>query len=396
MAQLFWRSRLKRRARKIENLMPVIPADIDDNVFIALSTQAAEVDKNSQSYDEFLFSEDGFQQTPYEDSVDELIALQVARAPERRSRAVLELEMRLAWLRQAIDLRNNRVERIQIETSEIEKQIAEELTVLQGMSNGEEGGRWAGVKPEATSISKHVFDFMKEVAILVFIALVDFAVITATLIVILQSEDEALKFTVPAVCVQLLFPHLTGRAIATYRSDRERNSGQFYLALGLGMVWLGFVLGLTILRMNLLQKEYYAKENESMPANLFWATLLFSLLILIGLGSWILVKAINQNPHQWRYSRLVFARRLKEGKKARAERKLAGAQAALENEMQALNETQKRWELRQDSYQQLGKSAKFVYRRALANQQRNPEFTRAYLSKIANSAKKLKWGSHDE
>jgi hypothetical protein len=396
MAQLFWRSRLKRRARKIEFLMPSIPTDIDDNVFIALSTQAAEADKNSQSYDEFLFSEDGFNQTPYEDSVDELIALQVARAPERKARALLELEMRLAWLRQVIDLRSRRVEGIQKEKSELEKQIEEELAILAGKGIGEDGGNWTGVKPEATSITKHIFDFLKEVAILAFIAWVDFAVITATLVVILQSEDEAWKFTIPAVCVQLLFPHLTGRAIAAYRSDRERNGGQFYLALGLGMVWLGFVLGLTILRMNLLQKEYFDKESESMPANLFWATLLFSLLILIGLGSWILVKAINQNPHQWRYSRLVFARRLKERKKARAEKKLAGAQAALENELQALDKAQNRWQLRQDSYQQLGKSAKFVYRRALANQHRDPEFTKSYLKKLANSSTRIKRGSHEE
>jgi hypothetical protein len=396
MAQLFWRSRLKRRARKLEMLMPRIPADIDDNVFIALSTQAAEADKNSQSYDEFLFSEDGFGQTPYEDSVDELISLQIARAPERKSRALLELDLRLAWLRQLIDIRKSRVEKIETEASKLEAQIDEESAVLAGINSGEDGGNWSGVKPEATSISKHIFDFLKEVAILAFIAWVDYAVITATLVVILESEDEAQKFTIPAVCVQLLFPHLTGRAIAAYRSNRERNGGQFYLALGLGMVWLGFVLGLTILRMNLLQKEYSDKESESMPANLFWATLLFSLLILIGLGSWILVKAINQNPHQWRYSRLVFAWRLKENKKARAEKELARAQAQLENEIQGMEEIQKLWKLRQDSYQQLGKSAKFVYRRALANQHRDPDFTKSYLSKLANSSTRFKRGSHEE
>ena len=69
MAELFWRTRLKRRARKIILSLPDLPADIDDNVFIALGTQAAEADKTSNASDEFLFPEEGYEQMPYKDGV---------------------------------------------------------------------------------------------------------------------------------------------------------------------------------------------------------------------------------------------------------------------------------------------------------------------------------------
>lgn len=87
MAQIFWRRRIRRQAKRILLSLPDLPADIDDNVFIALGTQAAEADKNSKAYDEFLFSEEGYEQMPYEDSVDEVLELQKSRNLERKGRA---------------------------------------------------------------------------------------------------------------------------------------------------------------------------------------------------------------------------------------------------------------------------------------------------------------------
>ncbi|NDC19233.1 MAG: hypothetical protein EBZ87_03075, partial [Microbacteriaceae bacterium] len=103
MAELFWRFKVKRRARKILLALPDLPADIDDNVFIALGTQAAEADKNSKAYDEFLFSEEGYEQMPYEDSVQEILTLQQSRTPERRGRAELPLRMMIEYIEKLIE-----------------------------------------------------------------------------------------------------------------------------------------------------------------------------------------------------------------------------------------------------------------------------------------------------
>ena len=140
MADLFWRIRVKRRARKILLALPDLPSDIDDNVFIALGTQAAEADKNSKAYDEFLFSEEGYEQMPYEDSVQEILSLQQARTPERKGRAELPLRMVIEYIEKLIEVHKRHVVDAEAERDAIKQQIVEESEILTGSKKGEHGG----------------------------------------------------------------------------------------------------------------------------------------------------------------------------------------------------------------------------------------------------------------
>jgi hypothetical protein len=379
MADLFWRTRIKRRAKKILMALPDLPADIDDNVFIALGTQAAESDKNSKAYDEFLFSEEGYEQMPYEDSVQEILALQQARTPERKGRAELPLRMVIEYIEKLIEVQKRKVGDAEAERDAVKQQIAEESEILGGSKKGEHGGYWEGVAPDTTSRWKHIVGVLREWAILGLVAAADAIVVFLSLRTITNNEDEARLLSAPAIGVQILFPHLVGRAIADARSKNSRSIKDWIIAGVVLAAWGGYVYGMTVLRFNLMLGLYYDKWGEVMPADIKNAVFIFSLLILVGLGVWILIRSMNSNPHRGKYSRLLFVYFNKVRAVRKAEAKLQKTEGLLEASRKQLEVIGEQWDRRAANYQQVGESAKSVYRRALVNQQGSPEFTTQYL-----------------
>jgi hypothetical protein len=381
MAELFWQRRVKRRARKILISLPDLPSDIDDNVFIALGTQAAEADKTSKAYDEFLFSEEGYEQMPYEDGIDEILNLQKSRTPERQGRAELPVRMRIQYITKLLESRVRDVEDAKAKVEELSGQVKQEHTYLSGSVKGEENGNWEGVAPDTTSRRKHVTNVLKEWLVFVLVAGADATVVYFSIYSIMPRVAEALMFSAPAIGVQLLFPHLTGKAIANYRANKESNAQDFWIALGIGVSWFAYVLAMSILRFQLLQANYAAshKKAPDMPILLQFAAGMFTFLILIGLGTWVLTRAMKVNPHKHKVGRLIYVQYGAEDKLRKAEKKLAKTQSLLKQEEDLLAEISRQWELRSNSYAQLSESSKAVYRRALVNQLGTPEFTTEYL-----------------
>ena len=390
MAELFWRFRIKRRARKILLALPDLPADIDDNVFIALGTQAAEADKNSKAYDEFLFSEEGYEQMPYEDSVQEILTLQQARTPERRGRAELPLRMVIEYIEKLIEVRKRNVSDAEAERDAIKQQLIDESEILTGSQKGEDGGFWEGASPDTTSRMKHITGVLKEWGIFAIVALADAIVVFLSLRTITENEDEAKFLAAPAIGVQILFPHLVGRAIADARSKNWRSWKDWIIAGTVLGAWAGYVYGMTILRFNLMVDLYYERYSKVMPADIKNAVFVFSLVILVGLGLWILIRSLNSNPHRGRYSRLLFVYFNKVRALRRAEARLQKTEADLEASRKQLEVISDQWDGRAASYQQVGESAKAVYRRALVNQQGAPEFTTQYLPDTKFKVKKIR------
>jgi hypothetical protein len=379
MAELFWRTRIKRKARKIILALPDLPADIDDNVFIALGTQAAEADKTSKAYDEFLFSEGGYEQMPYEDSVAEILTLQRQRNAERKGRATLPSRMRIEYLTKLIEAHKRKVADAQAELDAVNSDIQAERQVLSGNSVGEDGGLWEGVAPDTTSRTKHVLGRLKEWGVFAIVATADAFVVFLSLRLITSNEDEAYKLSAPAIGVQMLFPHLVGRAIADARSKNSKRLKDWLIAGLVGGAWACYVVAMTILRVNLVDNMYFDRYQKIIPSLLNSAVFIFSVLILVGLGSWVLIRALNSNPHQGRFSRLKFVYFNKQRALRSAQSDQAKSEADLESEIKTLAEIESQWDRRADSYEQVCESAKSVYRRALVNQQGAPEFTTEYL-----------------
>lgn len=379
MAQLFWRSRLARRSRKIIQSLPDLPADIDDNVFIALGTQAAEADKASKAYDEFLFSEEGYEQMPYEDGVDEVLTLQEQRNAERKGRATLPIRMRIEYLEKLIEANKQAVVDAENQRDSIVADLNKESEILGGSAKGEDGGVWEGASPDTTSRAKHLTERIKEWGIFVIVGAADAFVVFLSLRAITTNEQEAVWLSGPAIGVQILFPHLVGRAIAEARSKRERRGKDWTVAIIVALAWGGYVFAMTVLRTDLIADFYFQRYQKPLEGNLEIAVFIFSVLILVGLGLWVLVRALSANPHKNRFSRLKYVYFNKQRSLRKAEASKAKAEADLEAELKVLAEVTDQWERRAQSYGQVSEAAKSVYRRALVNHLGTPEFTSEYL-----------------
>jgi hypothetical protein len=388
MAQLFWRTRLKRRARKIILTLPDLPSDIDDNVFIALGTQAAEADKTSKAYDEFLFSEEGYEQMPYEDGVDEVLTLQEQRNAERKGRATLPIRMRIEYFQKLIEAHQRDVLDAEAQREAIASDLVKEREILQGAQKGEDGGVWEGVSPDTTSRSKHVIERLKEWGVFVIVAIADAFVVFLSLRAITLNEDEARFLSAPAIGVQILFPHLVGRAISDARSKPEKSAKDWSIAIIVSIAWAGYVFAMTVLRTDLIADFYFQRYQKPLEGFLEMAVFIFSVLILVGLGLWVLIRALNSNPHRSRFSRLKYVYFNKQRALRRAEAARAKAEANLEAELKVLAEVSEQWDKRAQSYSQVSEAAKSVYRRALVNQQGTPEFTTEYLPEAKFKVKK--------
>lgn len=152
---------------------------------------------------------------------------------------------------------------------------------------------------------------------------------------------------------------------------------------------------MTILRVQLLDSLYFKRYHKEMPTWIFVAMLIISALILVGLGAWVMIRAMSDNPHVHKYSRLRYVYLAKQRKLRRALKSLSKAQAAVASEEKALEEVSAQWDNRAAKYPILGETAKSTYRRALVNQEGAPEFTTTYLPKEKFNYRKTKGNRND-
>jgi hypothetical protein len=260
--------------------------------------------------------------------------------------------------------------------------------VLTGTKKGEDGGFWEGVSPDTTSRSKHMTERLKEWGVFIIVAIADAFVVFLSLRAITNNEDEARMLSAPAIGVQMLFPHLVGRAIADARSKAERRAKDWSIAITVTAAWIGYVFAMTILRTNLIEDFYFLRYQKPLEGPLEIAIFIFSVLILVGLGLWVLIRALNANPHRSRFSRLKYVYFNKQRALRKAEAAQAKAEADLEAELKVLDEVSEQWDKRALSYAQVSEASKSVYRRALVNQVGVPEFTTEYLPEAKFKIKK--------
>jgi Tfp pilus assembly protein PilO len=151
-----------------------------------------------------------------------------------------------------------------------------------------------------------------------------------------------------------------------------------------------YIAAMTILRMELLIKWYRETNLEEMPQLLQVATSIFSVFILVGLGAWVMIRAMQDNPDELKQSKIKFVFTNAKSKLRKSLKKLAKAEAAVAAEEKLLAEISAQWDNRAARYPEVGESAKSAYRRALVNQAGTPEFTTTYLPKDKFSLRRPK------
>lgn len=366
------------------NGLPALPEDVDDNLYLAAAANAAVADRNSGSYDEFLFSEHGMKRMPFEDAVDNHLELVQLRLKDRgrrellvKQQALLEGKARLAKLKASLDT-------LQARLKAIRSKLSDQQAILDGKSPGKHGLMWPGSAPEMTTKREAKWRLSVPVLTFALVGLIDIYVI----ILSLQSLDgfdgwEPYVFALPAVGVQLVFPHFMGERIRLMLHGHPRKIVNATETALLALGWIGFIWAMTQIRMEYIVKTVM-ESGGSLSFTLRLALQAMIIVMLLALGTWLMLTAARSNPHEREVGRLQLAERIALEKLQSTTEQIT----SLEAEIPVLDLAVR---VSEESYKDavlaagksLGEAAKSVYRRALVNQYGAVDFTTAYLGDSA-------------
>ncbi len=363
--------------------MPELANSVDDNELLAASATAADQDRMSGAYDEFLFSENGLEQMPYERAVDDRLSLVQVRLLDRGRRAALQ--QRHALLKAEAEIIDAAQEHKAIEDdiAARENELEEQREILKGDKPGKHGLIWKGTPPEQTSLFNGALRLAMPYLIFVIVGGVDLGIIYNSFLKIHGFKMvEAIIFTLPTVGVQLVFPHFIGSRISLMMHKHPRKIVNAIEAIVLFVVWIGFALVLTSLRMN-----YFQALDRHMPSFLHDSLTFGNFFMLIGLGTWLLLSAARHNPHETIYSRLLFALEKSRKRELRSKMRLAQAQSQIPAIQASLDVAEAGFtDAVNSAREELANAAKSTYRRALVNQIGNVEFSAAYLTGVGDAS----------
>ena len=363
------------------NGLPALPEDVDDNLYLAAAANAAVADRNSGSYDEFLFSEHGMERMPFEEAVDNHLDLVQLRLKDRgrrellvKQQALLEAKARLAKLRASL-------ETLQARLKSIRGKLNEQQAILDGKAPGKHGLMWPGSAPELTTKREAKWRLTTPILTFALVALVDITVIIFSL----QSLDgfdgwEPFIFALPAVGVQLVFPHFMGERIRLMMHGHPRKIVNGIETSLLALGWLGFIWAMTQIRMSYIIK-LAGQGTDSMPQSLKLALQILIIVMLLALGTWLMLSSARSNPHEREVGRLQLAERIASENVQAATERITSLEAEIPILDLAVRVSEESYK---DAVLAAGKSlaeaAKSVYRRALVNQYGAVDFTTAYLA----------------
>lgn len=377
MKLMFWKKSADEDFAKIQGL-PNLADNVDDNFYIAAAQRAAQIDKQSNAYDQFLFSEDGMLQMPFEKAIDNHLSLVKIRLRDRGSRIELQQQNRLLNMKARAATESNKVATLSKRIEKLEEHAAEQLEILEGNRAGHAGLIWKGTPPETISIGGTTLRLLLPILVFLVVGSVDLGIIVNSLAKIPGfSFREALIFTAPAVGIQLVFPHFIGDRIGLISRGSKRVANYIEIFL-LASAWLGFCAAMTFVRMDYI-KQLAAEEEGLQPTLEIWLTVM-NVLMLIGLGSWLLFAQSRRNHHESEYSRVSLSIIKLRKKFIKADQKFIEIEARIPALEKAVGVTQ-------DSYEnamhaatgELAETAKSVYRRALVNLFGSVDFTSSYI-----------------
>lgn len=372
-----------RRATDFNGLPP-LPEDVDDNMYLAAAAHAAVTDFKSGAYDEFLFSEHGMEAMPFEESVDNHLDLVSLRLKDRGRRellikreAVIAAEAELAKLRASIETLQSRVK-------VAKARVAEQQAILDGKTPGKHGLMWPGSANESTTVRQTKLGLSRAALIFALVGLIDIYIIILSLQSLSGFDGwEPFIFALPAVGVQLVFPHFIGDRIRLMLHGHPRRIVNAIEAALLALGWIGFVWAMSEIRMQYITKTVM-EAGDTLSRPLQTALQVMIITMLVALGTWLMLETSRSNPHEREIIKAQLAERIALQNLQAATESITGKEAELPILEWALRISEESYE---DAVQTVGKTlaetAKSVYRRALVNQSGSVDFTTAYLAEPA-------------
>jgi len=379
-----------------------LPAYVDDNLYLASASKAAFADKQSGAYDQFLFSDDAHVKMPFEYTLEthtELVSSRLEDQGRRdvglRHRAILVCLARIARLTKQLDQLKDRLKINQ-------EDLLRQERILNGQEKGDQEMYWTDSIPHVASTLSARFRLWSHGLTFLVVSAIDFQILKLSI----QSLPgfnvgyEALVLTLPALGIQVIFPHLLGerRAYMLRGHPKVKQNRREAFALAIG--WLTFVLVITAIRFfYITQQGGNTIAGQEQMSKLQPIITLLSLLMLLGLGTWMILLASRRNPHKDEYLHLLLAKQKITKRISKAEIDLLSGQGELPPLELSLKVAQESYrEAVKVTREELTESARTIYKRSLINSMADVDFTTAYL-KVNDLRNPQKWEtsieSHD-
>jgi hypothetical protein len=374
----------KNSSKRTPSHIPELPEPINDNFYLASASKAAEMDIQSGAYDEFLFSEDGMAQMPYERAIEDHLALVEMRLVDSGRRSVLVEKLKLLDAESAVVKHLRREDSLNAELIDRDDKLVKQAEILEGEKAGKSNLFWPGTIPVQTSLLNGWMRITSRYLVFILVAAVDIGLIFAAFNAILANTNESILLTIPAVGVQIAFPHFVGNRIAMLLRKPAKVAVYYIEIVVMFSIWITFAIMLTDLRVLFITS---GQETNTVLQDSKGALFFSLLFMLLGLGLWLMVNEIRHNPHETKYSRILFSKHRIQRALEKNRMKISQASAMIPALEASLDVAEKSYE---DSVQaaraELAEAAKSVYRRSLVNQLGEVDFTSAYIGKSSKAS----------
>ncbi len=348
-------------------------------------------DQASQSLDRFLIEGDGQEllddyRTPFQESLPNRVDLLKNELLLSEHELAIKATVQLHDLEMGHRKADEQVQNVSTRLTLTQADLDLQESILRGEMLGRDGIFRPGQLLAAGNATRDFFRIHSAFFTLLLVGLVDAGVLIISLADLLGQSFEGLLFSVPAIGIQVLFPHLIGEKLAlVLGGSAKRQSEAWFMALLL-LVWGSFVAFISIIRGNFVAQEKLnaARElkasgvfiNENAIALEILTLQLFIPVVLAGLGIWLIFHAYRANPHELEFLKLKkrelrVKRELNHSTTARANasERLRIQNAAIES-LKDLNQTH--LSVMDRLYSKVGNQ---VYERVLVNVFGNPDYT---------------------
>ena len=373
---------LRRKSKSAAfKYLPTPPEPIDDRSYLATALGAAQADKKSGAYDEFLFSENSLVEMPFEESAENYLKLISKRLEDQGRWENLSYEKEVLELEANINIEKAKEAQLASDLADVEKLIDREQAILDGDQPGRHGLYWKDSLPRLTSRLGGLLRIMAPYLVFTLVGIVDLGILYYSLNNVpgIDNFPEVAAFTAPAVGVSLVAPHFIGDRInLLVHGEKHARVNKIELAF-LATVWILFIAVMTQIRLNFMLEEEPADSIWRYPENII-SMAVMNFLFLAGLGSWLIFLAARRNPHQNNFLRLELRHqklisKLEKSTTALVELQSKIPAAHLRREASALSISANI----STATDELTKATKSTYRRALINEFGSTDFTSSYF-----------------
>lgn len=368
-----------RFSHSASNRPTKLPSQVNDNQYLAASANAAILDKQTGAYDKYLFEDKEIPEMPYETAVDSHLELMSLRMSQRFRRHISAANLRKIKANRRVQTETLRQKFATEERDTVEKQLANQISILEGKQTGKLGLTWIGEVPDLLNPLSASIRLLGRYLVFLVIGVIDLYIIWRSIQNLGIPAIESGFLTAPAVAAQLVFPHLAGSRIALLVRGLKKPSVWAEILVLLG-VWLTFVYVISAVRVMFLMQEI-SRRGDVAGENDEQIFIALNLILLMALGGWLIFLSIRENPHE--ISALKSKIKLRQLDRAllKVNSRLAKSQEQFEAADEMANALIAELnEAVNSSRHELSQAAKSIYRRALINEMADPEFTKSYFS----------------